>query len=201
MILLHHGQMPSHDPFPYDFEHSSRAEPGHPALSPAQAQAAQIVALRDELTRTRRDLAFAHRARDEAETSENIARQLTIASLTETRDLCLPSVTKSLLYATVETLDLIAEDGGLPDEYLKVRKRSIEQLERLDAKGVYTAQEENERQEALRRRLVLLRFADIMRPRQLVEAEEAVLLLSAQDPSSPRIVLDGTQPPGARPSP
>lgn len=191
--------MPSHDPFPYDFEHSS-SESGHRALSPAQAQAAQIIALRDELTRTRRDLAFANRARDEAETSVQIARQLTIAALTETRDLCLPSVTKSLLYATVEALDLIAEDGGLPDEYLRVRKRSIEQLEKLDARGVYTLQEEGQRQEALRRGQVLLRFADIMKPRQLFEAEEAVLLLSSDAHSGPRIVLDGTQPPPLRPS-
>lgn len=195
--------MSSHDPFPFDFEGDQ--DPSlRRKLSPAQEQAAQIVALRDQLVMARRELAFANRALDEANRSILISRQLTTASLTETRDLCMPHVTKSLLYATVETLDDIRrEEGGLSDEYLKVRRRTIDQLEKFDAKGVYTVQEEMQRQEAIKRSKVLLRFEDIMRPRELMDPEDAVELLSSSDPSKPRIVIDGTQtqPAGRSPGP
>lgn len=184
--------MASHDPFPFDFDRDQEG-PARPKMSPAQEQAAQIVALRDQVVQLRRELAFANRALDEANKSIMISRQLTTASLSETRDLCLPHVTKSLLYATVEVLDDIRrEEGGLPDEYLKVRRRTIDHLERFDSRGVYTAQEEGERQEAIKRGKVLLRFEDIMRPREIMDPEDALELLSSDDPSKPRIVMDGT---------
>jgi len=186
--------MSTHDPFPFDFEgdqeFSSRRK-----LSPAQDQASQIVSLRDQVVELRRELAFANRALDEATKSISISRQLTTASLVETRDLCMPHVTKSLLYATVEMLDEIKrEEGGLPDEYIKVRRRTIDQLEKFETKGVYTTQEESERVDAIKRDKVLIRFEDIMRPRELMDPEDAVELLSSADPSRPRIVIDGTLP-------
>lgn len=186
--------MASHDPFPFDFEGDQAGSPRR-KMSPAQEQAAQIAALRDQAIQLRRELAFANRALDEANRSIAISRQLTTASLSETRDLCMPHVTKSLLYATVEVLDEIhREDGGLPDEYLRVRRRTIDQLEKFDARGIHTIQEERERQEAIKRNRVLLRFEDIMRPREILDPEDALALLSSNDPAKPRIVVDGTLP-------
>lgn len=157
----------------------------------------ELSLLKDEMTSMRRDLAFAYRELDECQRSIQIARQLTMASLTESRDLCLPNFTKSLLYATVDALNFAEEEGGLPEEYKKVRKRTIDQLEKLDAKGILTQQEEKECQEATRKGLVVIRYADIMRPRQEMSVDEAVELLSAKDPSGPRIV-SGSNPLSAK---
>lgn len=190
------------DPFPFDFE------PDHESMSGGlegriRDQERQIAALRRDLVATRNDLAQAHRALDEAQRSGQISKLLTTASLTETRDLCLPHVTKSLLYATVEALDEVRKDEGLTDEYLGVRRRTIEQLERFDAKGVYTLQEERERQQAVKLQKVLIRFGDIMIPRQLLDVDDAVELLSSEHPTKPRVVIDGTQmqPGASRPEP
>lgn len=144
--------------------------------------------LKNQIHVLRMSLAAACRDLEEAQRSAQIARQLTMASLTETRDLCMPQVTKSLLYATVEALDFIAEDGQLPEEYVKARRRSIEQLERLDAKGVLTVQEQNECDAALEQGRVVVRYADIMRPRKTVSIEEAAEIVASGNNGNTRIV-------------
>ena len=177
------------NPFDFDLDAPEESPAGDVILRQRLAeQDRQLSLQRDEVSSLRRDLAFAYRDLDEAQRSIMIARQLTMASLMETRDLCLPAVTKSLLYATVEALDLAAEEGGLPEEYQKVRKRTIDQLEKLDAKGVLTQQEEAECSEATRTDKVVIRYADIMRARKLMSIDEAVELLSSSNAAHPRIV-------------
>lgn len=177
---------------PFDFNMDDPDEDDEIELVSAEEHLAikdrLITAMKEEMASLRHDLAFAYRDLDEAQRSIQIARQLTMASLTETRDLCLPHITKSLLYATIEALDFAAEDGGLPDEYQKVRRRTIDQLEKLDAKGVLTIQEQVECNEAKRNGKVVIRYADIMRPRRLMSIDEAIDLLSLSESSGPKIV-------------
>jgi hypothetical protein len=187
------------NPFDFDLDAPDDSTAGDVILRQRiSEQDRQLSLQRDEVASLRRDLAFAYRDLDEAQRSIQIARQLTMASLTETRDLCLPAITKSLLYATVEALDFAAEEGGLPEEYQRVRKRTIDQLEKLDAKGVLTQQEETECTDASRSGRVVIRYADIMRPRQSMSIDEAVELLSSPDAAGPRIV-SGSNPLNVKP--
>lgn len=144
--------------------------------------------LEHTLAQQDRLLAESEDARHELEREVDINRRLAHAAIVETRDLCLPEVTKSLLYATVDVLKDAALQGPLPDSSRRVWKKTIETLERMDRNGVFTAREEAEQKEARRQSKVVVRFGDIMLPRTMVEEHLLADYIQLHAHLNPRVV-------------
>ena len=133
-------------------------------------------------------LAEAEDLRQELTKESDLNRRLAHAAIVETRDLCMPEVTKSLLYATVDVLQETENAGPLPDSARRVWRKTLENLERMDRNGIYTAREEAEQKEARRQNKVLVRFGDIMMPRVMIDEHLLADYLELHAHLSPRIV-------------